>query len=133
MCDSILKFIKLYFESDSNIISKATLGRAKAMNILTHCIKPVIQDKIEMIMKTKPFSLLIDDTTDKSKIRQMGIKIQFWDNETGMKCLAHSIVDASEITRGDEIVNEIMTRVLKTKLITNNLIGIAGDAGTPGT
>ena len=25
---------------------------------LTHCIKPVIQDKIEMIMKTKPFSLL---------------------------------------------------------------------------
>ena len=52
MCDSILKFIKLYFESDSNIISKATLGRAKAMNILTHCIKPVIQDKIEMIMKT---------------------------------------------------------------------------------
>ena len=70
---------------------------------------------------------MIDDTTDKSKIRQMGIKIQFWDNEIGMKCLTHSIVDASEITRGDEIFIEIMTRVLKTEQIKNNLIGIAGD------
>jgi hypothetical protein len=60
----------------------------------------------------------------------MGIKIQYWDNESGIKCITHSLLDASQIGEGQEILNEVMKSVLYSSVFENHLIGLAGDGAS---
>jgi hypothetical protein len=66
-------------------------------------------------MKKHPYSIMLDDTTDKSRIKQLAIKIQYWHPNNGVKCLPFAVIDASQITTSDQFFEILADEILNNK------------------
>lgn len=113
---------------ESEVIKKITCNRSKATAIVKNTIgKQGFEDLVEKL-KTQYFSILIDESTDKSSIKHLAIVVRILDQEDFIvrdqfACLTE-ISDASAQSVYDAILNFFQKNSVPYK---NNLIGYASD------
>ena len=57
---------------------KIKLNSDKVSLVLNHCLKPLIQEDLETKLTRKHFALILDETTDRSRVKQLGLSVQLW-------------------------------------------------------
>lgn len=103
------------------------MHRTKCSNIIKNVISPFfIKDLRDDIAQNK-FSILIDESTDLSVNKYLGIVIIYYSNI--QKQVVTSFLELAELTSCDaeSIVQAIKTTFLKHNLSLNNLVGIGTD------
>ena len=127
--EELFKFLKRNLK-DSEMIGQATAYRKIVTLLITDCFKPIIQEEIEKKIEGKFFSLMIDETTDKSKNKYLAIVLQFWDEvKGGPKCILHSLINCSNKQNSDEIFRILDENILQ-KLYGKKLVGFGSDGAS---
>jgi len=127
--DKFLKFLKDNVD-DSKIVRNLRMNRLRASELVTKCIKPIIGEKLESLLLDRPFSILLDETTDISRTQFLLILCQFWnDNDKAVDCLIHSMHDSSLYQDSDSIF-EIIKKNILDKPYGKNLVGFSSDGAS---
>jgi len=127
--EEFLDFLKENFPQNE-IIQQATLSRRKATNTVLLTYKPLIVSCLTKIISRSPYSIILDTTTDKSKIKHFALQVQFWDSEEGVITRLHSVSDASSVSTAEQVLDHVCSLIFEDERIENNLIGVVGDGGS---
>lgn len=79
-CDHLSSMCKSCFK-DSRIASQIQLKRTKCSGIIKNVLYPHFMDDIKLAVGNNPYSLLIDESTDISKVQNLGLAIIYYDLE----------------------------------------------------
>ncbi|XP_064082024.1 uncharacterized protein LOC135198424 [Macrobrachium nipponense] len=126
MCENFLPFLRDLFPADE-VLKKVTLGKQKATNIIRQVLGfHFLRENIEKLQQHR-FSVVIDETTDKSTTSQLAILGTFFDaNSFEMKCV---FVDLIELPNGkaDTIYGKIKACMTSCNIPMINVIGFCAD------
>lgn len=111
---------------DSKIASKIVCGRTKCSNIVKNVTGHISKEKLIAKLQTTSFSLIIDESTDKSAIKHLCLVVRLQVNE---KVQDHFLTlipleDATSLNIYNKIVDFFKTNQID---YVNNLIGFAAD------
>ena len=68
---------------DSKIASEVKCARTKATSVVKHAIGPAVHKDMVASVKASPaFSLMMDESTDRGDVMQVGILIRFYDESS---------------------------------------------------
>lgn len=126
--DNLTHFSKTNLH-DSSTLKDIHFYRKKASGLISDVIKPFIQDSLDDTLSRSLFSLIADETTDKSKTKQLALMVQYWEPGAGSKCVLHSLVDCSAGQDHEELF-EIIRKKILTKPYSQNLVAFTSD-GAP--
>jgi len=77
-------------------------------------------------LEGKFWSLLVDECTDRSKVKFLAIVVQFYSQENGIECFLYRLVECSDKTDSDQIF-DILNSVILTKPFGKTLAAFASD------
>ena len=67
--------------SDNSALKNVKLGKTKTRNIVANVIGPIQHKYVVNLMKTKKWSLLVDESTDKGKVKALACIVRVKDGE----------------------------------------------------
>ena len=112
---------------DSNIANAIKCKRTKTKCIIRNALAPHFHQELVNKLCQKPFSLIIDETTDISTHKELALVTRQYDEQSmTVKCSLYELV---EVTGGSaEQLFQAITRAFETDSISfENLIGFAAD------
>lgn len=114
---------------DSKVAQSLTLHRKKCTNIIMNVIAPVeINETIEII-RTCPFSVLVDESTDISSHKSLCVLVNFVHPKAGTvhtRLLELVAIDATDCS-ARKIYEEFKNCLQSKQIPIKNIIGIASD------
>ena len=122
--EPLLSFLKKY--SQSFPIQNSSLNRHKAPEIIKEEIEQFCLQKLQDKLRDCYFSIIIDEVTDKSKIKFLAIMVQYLDDNEGMVCKLLSLRNCSNDASADTLFSIIQEEVL-SKEFSCNLIAMVSD------
>lgn len=118
--DHLPKFIQ-HLCPDSRIAKSIQCGRTKGTSIICDYIAPESLEEICAVIRKKPFSLMIDETTDISMCKCLAVVVRYFDN-FGIRDRLLSLV---ELTAGtaDALREAVEILFEKNQIPFSNMIG----------
>ena len=103
------------------------LGRVKASMLIKNVLAPTYREKLIAEVKGKPFSIIIDEATDVSVSKTLGLIIRYADLETGV--VHDTFYRLLPISKGDAntIVTTITSQLVEDGLDLSWMVGIGID------
>lgn len=80
--DHLIELCKKMFH-DSQIVKRMTLDKTKCTAILTNVIAKTVQEEIALHLQNTPFSVLVDESTDKSNDKNFCVLVKYIHPITG--------------------------------------------------
>ena len=80
-------------------------------------------------MSNKKFSIILDETTEISKLKCLAILVQFWDDNKSLTVMLHSITDCS-LKQDVEGLYQIFNDRILSKPYSKNIIGYSSDGAS---
>lgn len=111
--------------SDSKIASNLRIERKKATKLALAKLAPFLKLKLVKQLRTRPFSIIIDETTDISIKKSLVIMVRLWD-ENG---IADRFLDLIEVTEAnaESLYKTIIGILDNNKIPYTNLAGFGSD------
>lgn len=113
---------------DSDIASKIASKRTKTSKIIKHAIgNNLLQLLYEKLKEPSMFfSIIMDETTDLSSVKQCALTVAFMDGENGVK---YKFMDMFEVSSGtaDNLYNSLKECILSKGIPLENLVGFSSD------
>ena len=97
--------------------------------MIRDCIKPVLDEELAKILSNKKFSIILDETTEISKLKCLAILVQFWDDNKSLTVMLHSITDCS-LKQDAEGLYQILNDRILSKPYSKNIIGYSSDGAS---
>ena len=97
--------------------------------MIRDCIKPVLDEELAKILSNKKFSIILDETTEISKLKCLAILVQFWDDNKSLTVMLHSITDCSLKQDAEGLYQVLNDRIL-SKPYSKNIIGYSSDGAS---
>lgn len=88
LCDYLTPLLQLLFAQESEAIKNMALCRKKVANIIKYIMAPAQIKRLTSILTRKWFSIVIDESTDRSTASLMGIEVRYEDED------AEQIIDS---------------------------------------
>ena len=82
--------------TDSKIVAQCKMNRNKVSNLLNDWITPIAGDCLNEILLNWKYSIIIDETTNRSKTKLMAILVQISEKNYGPRCMLYGLVDCSK-------------------------------------
>jgi len=113
---------------DLGILNQSKMDRKKARDLMNCYFKPFVVQEIESRLNTKPFSIVLDETTDITNTQQCAIMVQFHDHEYFKEPspVLLSLVDTS-ISQDAESLFAVIDEQLLQKPYGKNVFSIVTD------
>lgn len=130
--EHLTELLKIMFP-DSRIASGLQMRRTKCTD-LAKKLSNVISMNLAYKLQTNPFSIIIDETTDNSKMKCLSVLVKFFDNVDGyIKTKILELVNvydqANEMvgSTGEAIFTMILSTLNHYNIPHDNLVGFAAD------
>jgi len=125
-CDHLGELCKKNFKS-SEAADSLKLHRTKCTGIICNVLSPHFQNELKNKINNGPYSILIDESTDISVLKFLGITIMYYD--TDMKQVTSSYLSLVEMESCDAeaLTNAVKTTLHSKGLDIKNLCGIGTD------
>lgn len=123
--------VKLF--PDSAIAKSYACGRTKATTLVTTVLAPEIQKEILAQCFERPFSVLLDETTDQSTSKQLAILIRYIDHSSdGNFRINTKLLDMVVVNKatGENLFNALANSLASSKLEISNMVGMASDSAS---
>ena len=92
-----------------SVLDKVRLGKQKVVNVVRQGLGPYYKQKVVEEMKVRPFSLVIDETTDVGTVKQLAVCVSFCNNEMETDI---DVIDFVECSNGSAV--SIFTKLEET-------------------
>ena len=126
LSDDLLDFLRSLFPLD-NTLKNVTLGKQKATNVIRQVLGfDYLKDAV-MTLRSKKFSFIIDETTDKSTAKQLAILATYFDMESFQ--LKQFLLDMVEVKDGTAkgIYSAVKQSFADLHVPMSNIIGYSSD------
>ena len=130
--EHLTELLKIMFP-DSRIASGLQMRRTKCTD-LAKKLSNVISMNLAYKLQTNPFSIIIDETTDNSKMKCLSVLVKFFDNidgyiKTKILELVNVYDQANEMvgSTGEAIFTMILSTLNHYNIPHDNLVGFAAD------
>ena len=126
LADSLILLLRKLFPKDQ-ALTGVTLGKQKATNILRQNFSLVLQNQLVELLKTTFFSVIIDETTDRTVDKQLAIIVVFF-SEKDLK-LHVEVLDMVKCSDGsaEGLTNRIKQVIEKNSIPWQNIVGFCAD------
>ena len=117
---------------DSKIANKYACGRTKATTLIRTVLAPQINKEFLSNCSDRPYSVLLDETTDCSTQKQLAVLIRFVDDRSAALEICTKVVDLAVVNKatGENLFNALMTTLAANGLNISNMIGMASDSAS---
>ena len=125
--DTLIPLLKKLF-TDSNICQEITLGRKKCTYIIRNVLSPVITEDIIVEIGDKPFSILVDESTDVTDTKFMALLVRYVDNNLVVREHLLEMIPLHVISCTAKNLFELFKNCcVKHNLKIENIVGMACD------
>ena len=126
LSDDMLEFLKSLFPLD-NILKNVSLGKQKATNVLRQVLGFDYLKEAVSTLRSRKFSFIIDETTDKSTAKQLAILATYFDLESFES--KQFLLDMIEVEDGTAtgIYTAVKQSFADLHVPMNNIIGYSSD------
>ena len=131
--DPLLSFIKeLQKDFKPEIIRKSSLSRSILKIIIDDCIAKDLKEEITQKLRTRPFSIALDGSSDVFGKAFLGITAKYIEEDNSSYPITKliSVLPIEESSTGEEFYRKIKEGLLSDPLIERNFLGIATDEGS---
>jgi hypothetical protein len=112
---------------DSKIAADVRCKRTKTKCIVKNALSPFFHGKLVDKLKSHPFSLIIDETTDVSTQKELALVTRQYDKETKkVTCALYELVELS-LGNAEAIFKAICGLLEKDGIPINKIVGFAAD------
>lgn len=126
LADHLAKFLP-HICPDSKIAKSLACIRTKATYITKECLAKQQLEDLSDILRSKLFSLIIDETTDIATEKSLALVVRFYnDKEKQVKDHFFGLIKVNECN-AEAIFNHIVNYFKELKIPIENLIGFAAD------
>lgn len=121
---------------DSKIAKKLSMGRTKTTQIITNVLGKYQNQKTVNILKYKKFSVLIDESTDISCVKNICVCVRYFDETCGricsdffdlIQCFKDNPEEANQGMTAANIYSKLVTCIQSRNIPLENLIGFGSD------
>ena len=127
--DHFTPLVKAMFP-DSKIARNYKCSRTKCTILAKTVIAPEIQKQVVAeLIRSQNYSILIDETTDRSTIKQLAIVVKYMHEDSGytLSTKMLDMVPCNEAT-GENLFNCVMECLAKYKLDPHKIVGMGSDS-----
>jgi len=131
--DSLLNFVKdLTLDFRSDLLKKVQLSATTVQKIATNCIGEELKNHLFSKLKSTPFSLSIDGSSDIYGTSYLAVSAKYLDEKESKTPISRliSIIPMEDSSTGQIIYDKIKNEILYDEDIRKNLMGIVTDEGT---
>lgn len=125
-CDHLGELCKKCFKS-SEAADSMKLHRTKCTGIICNVLAPHFQKELKNKINNGPFSILIDESTDISVLKFLGITIMYFDTDIKQVTSTYLSLVEMESCDAEALTNAIKTTLHSKGLDIKNLCGIGTD------
>lgn len=124
LIEPLLLLLKILF-SDNNALKRVCLGKQRASNVIRQVFGKYLLQELCEVLKERMFSVIIDETTDRSTTKQMSIIVQYWDNNK----MQNSFLDLVEIhdSSADGLVSTLKQSLENKQIPLDNIVAFCSD------
>jgi len=109
-------------------LKNISINSKKISNMITHCVRPTLEEVVLEDLKTHKFSLLLDFGNDSIGISHLCILARYYKDGVINSGVIKTI-EVNESMTGENIFKLVEKNVLNDELISRNLIGFSTDNG----
>uniref|UniRef100_A0ABD2XAB8 USP domain-containing protein n=1 Tax=Trichogramma kaykai TaxID=54128 RepID=A0ABD2XAB8_9HYME len=117
---------------DSDIMKNVSLDRTKAKEIVNRILAPEEKKRLTYYLKSQKFSIIIDESTDRSLTHCLGIIVRFYDNELEM--IVEPLWDLIDIydkedslANAEQLTQKIIDSFVQFEIPLENMYGFCAD------
>lgn len=128
LMDTLLPMCKNIFP-DSKIAEKLSSGRTKSTAVIKNCLGKAFLDSLNEKLKVPGnfFSLIMDETTDQSSIKQCALTVIYYDNEVDQVTTAFFDMYELQSSTADELYTAMINNLKSKNIPLGNLVGFSSD------
>lgn len=116
--------------TDSSICLNTKLGRTKCSTIISNIWYPFFQKELKTDIGDSPYSLIIDESTDITFFKYLGIVIKYYSKSSNMCQTKFLKLQPLEACDANSIVDAIVRVLKEFDLKLDNLSGLGTDNGS---
>jgi len=125
-CDHLGVLCKSQF-NDSEAGKGIKMHRSKCTYIICNSLAPHFEKSLINEIGNQPFSLLIDESTDISVLKFLGISIMYFNQDMGKIVSTNLSLVELEACDADAITDAVLTTLKKKNLNIKNMVGLGSD------
>lgn len=126
LIDSLMPLLKHLFP-ESEPLKKVTLGKQRASNIIRQAFGQSFSEELSAKLRERPFSVIIDETTDKSTSKQLSIMVQYYDKQ--FVCSFLDLVEV-KLSTAEGIFTTVKECFDNKKIPMQNIIAFCSDTAS---
>ena len=112
---------------DSKIAAQFKSKRTKTKCIVRNALAPCIHEELVEKLKTKHFSVIIDETTDVSTAKELAVVARLYDNDTmQVDCPLYDLVELAQCD-AESLFQALLGLLERDGIPISNIIGFAAD------
>lgn len=125
-CDHLGVLCKSQF-SDSEAGKGIKMHRSKCSYIICNSLAPHFENSLLKEIGDQPFSLLIDESTDISVLKFLGISIMYFNQKMGQIVSTYLSLVEMEACDSNAITNAVLTTLKRKGINIKNMVGLGSD------
>ncbi|KAG5881767.1 hypothetical protein JTB14_005530 [Gonioctena quinquepunctata] len=112
--------------TDSTIAKQIAVRRTKATKLVKNVLGPSFENNLTGILRTKYFSLIMDETTDRSTIKQCAYTVIYCDDRHKVITKFFDMVEMESGTAKD-LLDNLKNILINKEIPLQNLVGFSAD------
>lgn len=125
-CDHLGLLCKTQFH-DSDAGKNIKLHRTKCTYLICNILKPHFENLLIKEIGNQPYSLLIDESTDVSVLKFLGIGIMYFDQKEGQIVSTYLALVEMETCHSEAITEAVISTLKNKRLDVRNMVGLGSD------
>lgn len=125
-CDHLGVLCKTQFH-DSEAGKDIKMHRTKCTYIICNTLKPHFEQLLMKVISNGPFSLLIDESTDISVLKFLGISVMYFNQNEGQIVSTYLALVEMEACDSDAITQAVTSTLREKGLNIKNMVGLGSD------
>lgn len=126
LSDPLLALLRKLFP-ESEPLKKVSFGKQRTSNIIRQVFGQCFSEELCIKLREKPFSVIIDETTDRSTSKQLSIMVQFYDKS--LVCVFLDLLEVKDSTAVG-IFTAVKECFINKRIPMDNIIGFCSDTAS---
>ena len=115
---------------DSAIAKGFACQRTKATYVCTHALAPAAMKPVVECLKSQPFSLLIDEATDRADDKTVLIMVRHFSKDQGKVITSFLAMPECPIANADRLFGHIQSTIEQNTIPWENVMGQSSDSAS---
>jgi len=125
-CDHLGEFCVIQFP-DSEAGKGIKMHRTKCTTVICNILSPHFENNLKKSIADQPYSILIDESTDISVLKFLGITIMYFDREIGKIMSTYLSLVEMEACDADAITEAVCKTIEEKYLNIKKMVGLCSD------